>query len=83
MADVKLDPEGRRIMLSQQIDDLIKGLKLSGTGTAALDYRNKVRPSANLDASYPMAMGGGTVTPYASVGTNSKPSVGIRGNWNF
>ena len=83
MADVKFDPDNRRIMIEQQINDLIKGLKLSASGTAALDYRNKVRPSANLDASYPMAMGGGTVTPYASVGTNSKPSVGIRGNWNF
>ena len=83
MADVILDPNNRRVMISQQIDDLIKGLKLSASGTAALDYRNKVRPSANLDASYPMEIGGGTVTPYASVGTNSKPSVGIRGNWNF
>ena len=83
MADVKLDPDNRRIMIEQQIDDLIKGLKLSASATAALDYRNKVRPSANLDASYPMTMGGGTVTPYASVGTNSPPSIGIRGNWNF
>jgi len=80
MAQITADSDSRRIKLTQQMDDLIKGLKLSGTAIADYSDRNRrVRPSAAIDASYPIDIGRGqTITPSASVGVNAPSRVGVR-----
>ena len=79
MADVTIDPESRKLLLTQQVNDLINGLKLKGTASAGLNQNNKIVPNAELDASYAKRFGKNwTGTATGSVGTDIPAKVGVR-----
>ena len=84
MADVTIDPESRKLLLTQQVNNLINGLKLKGTASAGLNQNNKIVPNAELGASYTKRVGKNwTGTASGSVGTDVPANVGVRLSRSF
>jgi hypothetical protein len=79
MDEFLLDNENRKTLLTKQVNDLVKGLKLKGTINDKRNINDKFVPNAELDASYTKKVGKNwTGTAIGSVGTDIPAKVGVR-----